>query len=202
MFITRNKLFRFRSSVFSAKKTIATKFPVKMRRASNKRALQTTISSARDGKYICAGDESVVRLLLLLDLTVVDIFFILVRIESVVVVGCNLFITQKIWKKKLLLKTLARVSAECIWAAFWRGSTLKASVNFNPAFYARLVLIQSATLSLGTGAMLWERIWNEMLFQMDKWPTIQQVHERILTSTIVFLLLFYCYHFLKRVQRR
>ena len=74
--------------------------------------------------------------------------------------------------------------------------------NFNPAFYARLVLIQSATLSLGTGAMLWERIWNEMLFQMDKWPAIQQVHERILTSTIVFLLLFYCYHFLKRVQRR
>ena len=48
------------------------------------------------GKSICAGDESVVRLLLLLDLTVVDIFFILVRIESVVVVGCNLFITQKI----------------------------------------------------------------------------------------------------------
>ena len=35
---------------------------------------------------------------------------------------------------------------------------LKLLFNFNPAFYARLVLIQSETLSLGTGAMLWERI--------------------------------------------
>ena len=90
-----------------------TKFPVTTKRASNKRALQTTISSARDRKSICAGDESEVRLLLLLDLMVVDIFFILVRIESVFVVGCNLFITQKIWKI-VSRKRLARVSAECM----------------------------------------------------------------------------------------
>ena len=71
-----------------------TKFPVTMKRASNKRGLQTTISSARDGKSICAGDESELKLLLLLDLTIVDILFILVRIESVVVIGSNLLMTQ------------------------------------------------------------------------------------------------------------
>ena len=102
MFITRNKLFRFRSFFSSAKKTIVTKFSVTMKRASNKRVLQTTISLVRDGKSICSGDESELRFVAVqLDLTVVDIFFILVRIESVVVVGCNLFITQKIWKKSL-----------------------------------------------------------------------------------------------------
>ena len=86
-----------------------------MKRASNKRALQTTISSARDGKSICAGDESELRLLLLLDLTVVDIFFILVRIESVVVVGCNSLMTQTLrFRRKVEPKRLARVSAECI----------------------------------------------------------------------------------------
>ena len=73
-----------------------------MKRASNKRALQTTISSDRDGKSICPGDESELRLLLLLDLTVVDIFLILVRIESVVVVGCNLLRTQTLrFRKKV-----------------------------------------------------------------------------------------------------
>ena len=76
--ISRNKLFRFRSSLSSAKQTILTKFLVTMKRVSNKRALQTTISSAREKKSICAGDESEV-LLLLLDLTVVDIFSSLVR---------------------------------------------------------------------------------------------------------------------------
>ena len=108
--ISRNKLFRFRSSLSSAKQTILTKFPVTMKRVSNKRALQTTISSAREKKSICAGDENEV-LLLLLDLTVVDIFSSLVRTaESVVVAGCNLLIPQTLTFGK---KKVFRIKKTC-----------------------------------------------------------------------------------------
>ena len=167
MFITRNKLFR---SSYQVPRDNEESF--KQKSAPNYYFFRSRrqIHMRRWWKWS--------RLLLLLDLTVVDIFFILVRIEAVVVVSCNLFITQKIWKKKSYLKDMQGSARNVCERLFWRGFTVKATVNFNPAFYARLVLIQSATLSLGTGAMLWERIWNEMLFHMDKWPAIhdQQVH--------------------------
>ena len=65
------------------------------------------------------------------------------RIESVVVVGCNLFITQKIWKKILTSKTCKGQRG-----MYLGLSELPFEEDLLLAFYARLELIQSATLSI------------------------------------------------------
>ena len=130
--------------------------------------------------------------MLLLDLTVVDIFFILVRIESVVVVGCNLFITQKIWKKRLMQKTCKGQRGMYLISSTW-----KLLFNFNPACYARLVLIQSATLSIGTGAMLWERFtsnkWNAYLRWINDLPFSK------FNFNCIFIIILLFNHFFRRV---
>ena len=61
--------------------------------ASNKRPLHTAICSAREGKSITGDNREV---LLLLELSEVDIFSLLVPTESVVVFGCNLVITHEL----------------------------------------------------------------------------------------------------------
>lgn len=71
MFMTRNKLL-LRSFFSSAKRAIMNKFPMKIKKASNKRAQHFAIVSAREGKSITIDSE------VLIELIALDVFFILV----------------------------------------------------------------------------------------------------------------------------